>query len=449
MTEMTPNQIFDDFKSGRIAKEATKKCLLEFIENSEVEQVRVDAISRLISLEIDAKELFKLLESLLISDNSSLVREKSLELIGEEFSEKSLNLYKQVIDQDISARVFSALYKRLEHLEGSLVKELREKIIEKYSKSYLIVLEEVPFLIDLDEIAFRIWEGYDYKLEDRSDFHFLELYNDSWFSGLIAHETVDFWPRCDGECTRFLVKFGHIVAVDASRLKLKKIPRSIKLLRYLKGLILKDNELEDLSEDLASCRYLERLYLGGNKLKKLPQFLENFKHLRELYVKDCPTLEEISDSMWACASRCFVKKYVDEGVRPEEAPVLSLLRMMVGRLDRLSDDYYSTIDIGYAWCTYKIDDDGHVTTIWINDGDGWYPRLLVPEQVLSLPYLSELYLSSPYLKISEKFLKRLEDNEELRKFCLIHVNHIHFDGNIDEFYRSLRIQKESKGHALR
>ncbi len=52
----------------------------------------------------------------------------------------------------------------------------------------------------------------------------------------IAHKTIDFWPRLDGCIKKFLVKFGHIVAVDASSLKLKKLPKSVKSLYYLKVL---------------------------------------------------------------------------------------------------------------------------------------------------------------------------------------------------------------------
>lgn len=130
--------------------------------------------------------------------------------------------------------------------------------------------------------------------------------------------------------------------------------------------------------------------------------------------------------MWRVAQFCYIQKYINEGVVPSEAPVLSLFEMMVGskieRLDYAHDNYDKELSCFYygsgAGYLYSTNSAGNVTGIYIHGNMEIRDTICIPKYIYHLKFLRELSMIGCFIDeipktIGQlKFLKRvnLESN---------------------------------------
>jgi len=222
-------------------------------------------------------------------------------------------------------------------------------MIKKYQEIYDIDIEEAEFFLELEKTqteAKRI-EGSKIGYFKKFQANNMDVFNNDDYYGYVKEES-------------------HIIALDLSRWEIKELPESIGKLSKLQYLSLANLELESLPESIKYLSHLKYLNLGGNKISTLPNWLIDFIESK------------------------FSQNYINKGVNSTEVKVLGILEVLKGnRLEKVSIDS-DVIHWEYA-LNYKINKEGHIIGIYINDEKSGVA--IFPEIICTLRYLQELVLS--------------------------------------------------------
>jgi len=96
----SPEQIWDKFNNKKISQTIALEMLKTLIEKSVDEGVRIKAIKILDKLNLTSDYVFKLLENLLLSDESRVIRNLALQIIGVKFTDRALTPLEFAIDHE-------------------------------------------------------------------------------------------------------------------------------------------------------------------------------------------------------------------------------------------------------------------------------------------------------------------------------------------------------------
>ena len=88
-----------------------------------------------------------------------------------------------------------------------------------------------------------------------------------------------------GFLLNYICNLTHLKRLYLIDCNIKKIPGSIKKLKFLKYLGLGKNQIDKIPKSIKSLKYLEDLSFGKNRIKKVPYFLKKMKKLRFLNIK--------------------------------------------------------------------------------------------------------------------------------------------------------------------
>ena len=270
----------------------------------------------------------------------------------------NINYFEEIIQKEIYVDVILTLNKLLNTLDNVESKNLKTLILERIAKDHEINLIEAEFILDLLSLLFV--SASKTSAELRMDIISWTLSPEiSWVKDTNNH-------TCSA-------KNGHITALNLSHDNLKELPESIGL----------------LSE-------LEYLCVMGNGLTTLPLSFNLLTNLKELELS-CNKLEYLPDSVYNIAKNYYAKKYIREGVKISEAPVLGLLEILKAReienyanLENIENDT-NILDF-YQFYLYKINEHGNIIGIYIREFET-IKISYFPEQICSLKKLKELVLS--------------------------------------------------------
>ncbi len=220
-------------------------------------------------------------------------------------------------------------------------------LIKKYQEKYELVFEEAKFFLDLENI-----------LQDHNDL----TVNFGYF---IKFRTDTIEELKKNDYPSYVIKRNHIIALDLSRWELREIPNSIGLLSKLEYINLSGLALKELPESMKSLESLNFINLNGNNLTEIPIWLHKF-----------------------CKEN-FSHKYVQDGVIPEDAVILSLLEVLNGReLKKL--DLKIDVKKWESALNYKINNQGLIYGIYINDDHA--SQGIFPKAICKLRNIEELEL---------------------------------------------------------
>ncbi|MHA1805702.1 MAG: leucine-rich repeat domain-containing protein [Promethearchaeota archaeon] len=231
-----------------------KKNLEDFIhfstilEESNDEATRLKCLVKLINFNIESEKLMKILEDLIISEESELIRGKALEFFYEKFVDIKIDPLEWSIQNDDSPSILCLHEKLLNRFLGDKANKLRSLIHERYKKIaalFRISPEEIKFFHDLG-INFNLNKNY-----------LTDSYMEFYLQKNIA----------------FGVENNHVKVLTISFFN--QIPKTIKNLPYLEHLDLSCNYLTDLPKELTSLRRLQFLGLNWNKFDHVPMVLKD------------------------------------------------------------------------------------------------------------------------------------------------------------------------------
>ena len=82
---LTPNKIYEEFRSKNVDKSITIESLITLIENIDDDNVRKESIDILNKIDVKHKNVFKILENILISDSNENLRYAATKVIKTKF----------------------------------------------------------------------------------------------------------------------------------------------------------------------------------------------------------------------------------------------------------------------------------------------------------------------------------------------------------------------------
>ncbi len=355
---MTPlnnvNKIYNEIINNKIKRSIGFNQLFSLIKDSLDKDIEFEIIEILNKLVIFDEEIVDFLIHTLISDENQFIKLIIAKFLIQNHIAKGLFLLKKQLKSEFSAFFITSLYKFLNNKDHEIYKNLREIIIDKYREIYNVIFEEAQFFLDLETTQVESSNRIDFKVGYFNKFKANNLdilKNDNYYS--------------------YIIRDSHIIALDLCRWEIKELPESISLLSKLKHLNLANLNLNNLPESIKLLSHLRYLNLCGNCFKIIPQWLTEF------------------------STKKFQQKYIDEGVDPTEAKVLSLIEILKGSILEKANIESNVIHWEIA-LNYKINNNGNIIGLYIDDektGIGIFPDILC-----TLTHLQELSLSNSSIK---------------------------------------------------
>ena len=297
MTELTPDQIFSDYKSGQFDKTTTIDYLRSIIENSNEEIARLEALKYLAEVRKSDDKIFKILENFLISDSNEQIRSKCADLIIRNFLSLGEETIKFAIKNEKSMKCLLTILNSLEELNNAksilLIKQMENYLGAKYKKIFNLEMREAMgfkllelfFQEDLRSSKFNHHSGESPLMYLIKGKHVVEL--EFFDVRLTALDILKLFPKLE-KLELFLVDIKNVFGLKPlSDLRVLRIGgkeiESIKNLDFLKNLreIMIYNTSIRCLDDIETLTTLEIIDLSSNKLTQIPN-LKRLKKLKKL-----------------------------------------------------------------------------------------------------------------------------------------------------------------------
>lgn len=259
MSDLKPDNIFNDFLNKKLDKSSAVKYLKSIIENHSDETCRINSLEFLCKIVLENKQLFGFLENLLLSDSNFKIRTIAAEILLKNYFEYSQKLLIWTFKHEKNVDCLLTIYKYLENKNDEKSKSLLEKMMiiigNKYIENYSVNPREAMALGIIEKIVGE------------------PLLNEDEYPDLI-HDYAS-----------FKVESGNVIILDINGIICPKMT-FLELLPFLKFLGISVAELEEIS-GLEALNQLELLDLHINKINKI-QGVGNLKNLKTLIIDNNP-----------------------------------------------------------------------------------------------------------------------------------------------------------------
>ena len=308
---LTPNSIYQDLKKKYLDYDSALELLITLIENTDNVYTRLESIKILEQIQAKDDKIFKLLENLLISDSSEVIRNMAASLIQKFFLERALKPMKWALEHEKTiiclVTIISTLCK-INNMKSKLI--LVEKLNYFYNQENKYNLKDIfrnnkieglniqvlaDILINYYFIkSLKAKFGFvNYKFNNLGYITKLDLTNVDPQGIFISNflDLISYLKHLEELDLRFnnLIKLSEIsnesdtiISLDLSYNKLITIPESINKLKSLKSLSLKSNRLRHLPASLSNLVSLQTLNLRNNMLTRIPKSIMSLKNLKSL-----------------------------------------------------------------------------------------------------------------------------------------------------------------------
>jgi hypothetical protein len=299
-----PEKVRKDYLTGHLNKESAVDLLISLIETSDDTEIRIESINVLRDIKIQNQIIFKILENLILSDESVRVRDSALHEILDNYLEQAKDPIVWIIEHENSPIILRRIFDFFETIDPLEYGFILEKIaiwFRKYSSNLGISIEESRFFLDLEVIFATDKPNYEINYSSYKFFQKLSDIkgDDPWL--LIKKKHVEalnlnyFNWKYIKDNQDVMNSFLNLYDLNTYLETLKKydldlnafdLPTSIGKLTNLKKLILKKNNLKDLPNSIVNLQNLNILDLSQNLLNEIPSFVSSFKSLEKLNLKN-------------------------------------------------------------------------------------------------------------------------------------------------------------------
>ena len=307
---LAPDGIYDGVLKGEINKSLALEQLSSLIEGSNIPQLRSKAIDTVKLLNFKEFNTFKIIENVLLSDESPLVRNSAADLICVDFLDEGLQSLIWVLEHEKSPLVLNTIFKYVKNLNGSNKERLRRKfnsIFQEIANKVGISESEAPFILELETIFAEGGEPYDIDFKSYTYFQLLRDMKGSepWLfiqDKHIVSLTLNYFNwnyiKINLDQIEAILKIDHLSlflqtlkSFGAKREVTFKIPESIEYLSFLKTLDLSNNNMVAIPKEIGTLKHLETLILQDNNLSDIPEVIFTLPLLRILDLRDNDELD--------------------------------------------------------------------------------------------------------------------------------------------------------------
>lgn len=285
---LSPNKILEQFKRNDINKFTAFEHLISFLENSEYENIRGEAIQILDIIGIYNDILFDILENILISDPNEKIRNKAIKFIERRFLTRAITPLKWAINHENDYKCLITVIKSLEKLNSEESKLILFNKIKKIIKTKYLHKEKRIENKKFKKVNKKLFKTKKYEFFTQKELseilinyltikNLIKQYPNVYFeinpqNGLIKELDLSDYLEYEVKGTPFGWK-NNIKSISEIM--------GFKHLKHLKKIDLSNNQIEDVRE-LVKLDNLTHLILTNNKISKL----ENLE-----YIKNLPNLE--------------------------------------------------------------------------------------------------------------------------------------------------------------
>ena len=248
------------------------------------------------------EQIFKILETSLISDEIQEIRTLSSEIILNQYFHEGLNTLKWVIMNEKSTQVLSHFKSILNEnvTTYSTLKNALNLRLNNIASKFDIDIEEVPFLLDLgiqlstdtlfkmnfDDLIYISQENFTCVIENN---HIIEI-NLIYYPkipnsiGNLTHlETLYLSCNNFNELPIEFMNLTNIKTLDLSWNEFKEIPDEINNLHSLEEFNISNNFLTEVPGWISTLENLIYLNICGNEIKNVPKSIESSKIIKYLF----------------------------------------------------------------------------------------------------------------------------------------------------------------------
>ena len=131
---LDPKNIYEEYKKDVLNKRAAIESLISFIENSDNEDLRIDALYIFEKISGKSKSEFQFLENLLLSDSNAKIRRLSAQIIKDNFLNDALTPMKWALQHESDYECLITIIKAISEIEINESKPILLNEIKKIKK---------------------------------------------------------------------------------------------------------------------------------------------------------------------------------------------------------------------------------------------------------------------------------------------------------------------------
>ena len=137
---LTPNKIYESFRSQVIDKSKTVDLLITLIETIEDDAIREECVNILNKIDLHHNKVFKILENIFLSDSNGDLRYAAARVIKNKFLNKALSPFLWALKYESSYNCLVCIIKSLEEINDNIIKavlinEIKKINIEPFKES--------------------------------------------------------------------------------------------------------------------------------------------------------------------------------------------------------------------------------------------------------------------------------------------------------------------------
>ena len=285
---LSPKMIYKQYERSEINKFIAYDHLISFVENSENENIREEAIQILDILGIYDNNLFDILENILISDSNAKIRNIALKFLEKRFLTESITPLKWAINHENNYECLITIINSLKKVNSEESRLILFNETKKIMKTKYLNKEKRIENKKFKKVIKKLLKTKKYEFFTHKELSLI-LINFITIANLTKQ-----YPNVFYEINPENGLLRELDLSDYLEFEVKGMPfgwknniKSIseiiglKYLKYLKKIDLSNNQIESIKE-LVNFENLTHLILTNNKISEL----ENLE-----YVKKLPNLE--------------------------------------------------------------------------------------------------------------------------------------------------------------
>jgi len=248
--DLSPEKIYEDFQRNDLDKSTAFELLISLIEHSDDDNIRVESIENLEKIGLDNSKLFKLFESLMISDSSEEIRSSAAKVICNNFLNKALSPVKWVLLHDSSYDCIITVINTLVKMNDQESKDILIGEIKR--------IQKLKYILEDSKITNKLFKKAIKKLFKNNK---IETISQEDLADIIINfKTISALKR------KFYSVYYELEDAKVVKLDLSDIEYEVRGWKAeFKNNILEISDIIDLS----NLKQLRDLYLSNNQIKDI------------------------------------------------------------------------------------------------------------------------------------------------------------------------------------
>ena len=287
---LNPKKIYNEFRKNVIDKESAIDSLIYLIENSDSIEIRISSIKTLLKIDSKDDKTFSILENLLISDSNEEIRILAANNLDVIFQEKALAPLQWALEHEksMSWQFILDIISIVSKFNNQKAKSIFVEKIKKFDNDNFS--DSLSFLFESGEIYNSSIDDFANIIANYAIINFFEeilkVVNYEVVDGLVSEVDLSFTSN-NNSGWKVLKDLSTFISILKSLRKLElrgnqigKFPNSIMSLSSLNYLDLSHNVLKILPDKINTLKSIEYLDLGYNLITELPLSLGELTNLK-------------------------------------------------------------------------------------------------------------------------------------------------------------------------